>query len=202
MHDFADRVVSDVTLTPDPPRRLPASGNIALAASAVIQAVIGMEFVLNGLNKFADPHYFANFKTFVTTSPGSHRGILAPILQALVIPHADFFALAARAIELIAGLILLVGAAEIARRRLSGRLGTQHPYEPLVALASAAAGFAVAGLTLGIFLTQGGAFIGVNPARAFGSSIPVELLLVPFGLAIAWLELGRFSAIRHSRRHV
>jgi hypothetical protein len=25
---------------------------------------------------------------------------------------------------------------------------------------------------------------------------------VPFGLAIAWLELGRFSAIRHSRRHV
>jgi len=35
-------------------RRLPASGNSALAASALIQATLGIEFVLSGLNKFAD----------------------------------------------------------------------------------------------------------------------------------------------------
>lgn len=200
MHEIADRILSDVTLTPDQPQRLPASGNIALATSAVIQAVVGVEFLLNGLNKLADPHYFANFKAFVTTSPGSQRGLLAPILQAFVIPHANLFAFATRATELIAGLILAVGAAEIARRRFGGRLGRPHAYEPLVALASAAAGLAVAGLTLGIFLTQGGMLPGVNPARAFASSIPVELLLVPLGLALAWLELGRFSALRHSTK--
>src|SRR5207248_10379635 len=38
-------------------RRLPASGNTALAASALIQAALGIEFFLSGLNKFADPNF-------------------------------------------------------------------------------------------------------------------------------------------------
>src|SRR2546422_6382428 len=37
-------------------RRLPTSGNAALSASALIQAALGVEFTLSGLNKLADPH--------------------------------------------------------------------------------------------------------------------------------------------------
>ena len=41
-------------------RRIPASGNAGLAASGLIQAALGVEFFLSGLNKFADPNYVHN----------------------------------------------------------------------------------------------------------------------------------------------
>ena len=65
-------------------RRLPASGNTALAASALIQAALGIEFFLSGLNKFADPHFVRNFKLFVEASPGTQHGLLAPLIHSLV----------------------------------------------------------------------------------------------------------------------
>ena len=46
-------------------KRLPASGNFALEASALIQAAVGLEFALSGLNKLVDPRYVFNFTGFV-----------------------------------------------------------------------------------------------------------------------------------------
>jgi hypothetical protein len=66
----------------------------------------------------------------------------------------------------------------------------------IVALVSAAAAFVLGGLSLGIYLLQGGRLPGVNPDLAFASPIAVELLLVPLALGVAWLELGRFLALR------
>jgi hypothetical protein len=40
----------------------------------------------------------------------------------------------------------------------------------------------------------------VMPGRAFTSAIPVELLIVPLGLSVAWLEFGRFAVLRHRSR--
>jgi len=81
-------------------------------------------------------------------------------------------------------------------------LGAQHRYEPIVALASAAAAFVLGGLSLGIYLLQGGRLPSVNPDVAFASPIAIELLLVPMAVGVAWLELGRFLALRSSpRRH-
>src|SRR5438105_15288755 len=73
-------------------RRLPASGSTALAASALIQAALGIEFFLSGLNKFADPSFVRNFKLFVDASPGTHAGFLAPLIHGLVQPNIAFFA--------------------------------------------------------------------------------------------------------------
>ena len=36
----------------------------------------------------------------------------------------------------------------------------------------------------------------VNPNFAFASPIAIELLLVPMAVGVAWLELGRFLALR------
>ena len=179
--------------------RLPKSGNAALAAGALIQAVLGIEFVLTGLSKAADPHYVANFKAFVAVSPGAHRGLVAPLVQAIVAPHPAIAARLAEFGELAIGIILLVAALETARRRFSGRLGVQLSYERAVALAGAAAGLGLATISGTIFLLQGGVLPTVNPAFAFSSAIPVELLLVPMGLGMAWLELGRFAALRQAR---
>jgi hypothetical protein len=179
-----------------PTRRLPASGNVALASSAVVQSALGIEFALSGLNKLADPDYVANFTSFVRANPGASRGPLSALVQNLVLPNATIFATLLKVTELTLGPILLIGAVEIGRRRLSGRLGASHGYEAALALVAALAGVGGAGLAFSIFVLMGGVLPTVMPGRAFTTAIPVELLIVPLGLAVAGMELGRFVALR------
>ena len=178
--------------------RLPRSGNAALAAGALIQAALGTEFVLAGLSKIVNGNFVTQFKTYVENSPGAKAGLLAPIVQALIVPNIAIAANLARFTELAAGVILLVAAVEVARRRFAGSFGSQHTYEPIVALASSAAGVAVGGLSLVIYLIQGGGLPKISAATAFGTPIAIELLIVPLAFAIAWLEFGRFRALRSS----
>ena len=35
----------------------------------------------------------------------------------------------------------------------------------------------------------------ITPGRALTTAIPIELLLVPLGIAVAWMEFGRFSVL-------
>jgi hypothetical protein len=177
-------------------RPLPASGNVALAASAAVQASLGLEFTLAGLNKLADPSYVANFSSFVSSTPGSSGGLLAPLVQAVVLPDAAVVATLIKVSELILGPVLLIGALEIWRRRIGGRLGASHGYEAAVAFVAALAGVAAAALSFSIFLLTDGTLPTVMPGREFTSAIPVELLIVPLGLSVAWLELGRFAVLR------
>jgi hypothetical protein len=176
--------------------RLPRSGNVALAAGALVQAAIGSEFVLAGLSKAVDPDYALQFRGFVQASPGAASGPLAPVIQSLVVPNLDLVAQVSKWTELGGGAILLLTALEVARRRLSAPLGSQHAYEPLVALTSAVAAFVLGGMSLSIYLLEGGRLPAVNPGLAFGSPVAIELLLVPLALGIAWLEFGRFLALR------
>jgi len=176
--------------------RLPRSGNVALAAGALIQTALGAEFVLAGLTKVVAPDYTQQFRDFVQDSAGATRGPLAPLVHTLVVPNIDLVAQLARFTELIAGAVLLLSALEVARRRFAGPLGAQHRYEPIVALASAAAAFVLGGLSVSIYLLQGGRLPTVNPDLAFASPIAIELLLVPMAVGVAWLELGRFQALR------
>jgi hypothetical protein len=182
--------------------RLPLSGNTALWASALIQAVLGVEFVLSSLNKLADPHYVSDFSAFVRSTPGAISGILAPLVQALILPNIAIFARMIEVSELLVGVVLLIGAVEIGRRRFAGWLGAPHSYEQVIALVSAFAGLAAAGLTLSIGILMGESFPTVAPGRAFTSAIPIELFIVPLGVALAWLELGRFSALRQASHSV
>ena len=180
-------------------RRLPASGNTALAASALIQTALGIEFILSGLNKFADPNYIQNFSQFVRSNPGTNSGILSGLTKGLVLPNVAFFATGLQFTELFLGIVLLLGALEVGRRRFSGRFGREHGYEAPVALVGALAGLAVAGLTLSIAVLMGEQLPTIMPGRAFTTAIPVELLIVPLGVAVAWMEAGRFLALRGNR---
>jgi len=179
--------------------RLPASGNTALAASALIQAALGIEFFLSGMNKFADPNFVRNFTLFVNGSPGTRDGVMAPLIHALVLPNIAFFATLTKYTEIALGIVLLLGAIEVGRRRFSGALGRQHGYEAPVALVAALAGLAAAGLSLTIALLMGEQLPTIQPGRALTTAIPVELLLVPLGIAVAWMEFGRFRVLRRAR---
>ena len=180
-------------------RRLPASGNTALAASALIQAALGIEFFLSGMNKLADPNFIRNFTLFVNGSPGTRDGVMAPLIHALVLPNIAFFATLTKYTEIALGIVLLLGAIEVGRRRFSGALGRQHGYEAPVALVAALAGLAAAGLSLTIALLMGEQLPTIQPGRALTTAIPVELLLVPLGIAVAWMEFGRFRVLRRVR---
>jgi hypothetical protein len=93
--------------------------------------------------------------------------------------------------------VLLIGAVEIGRRRFTGRIGARHGYEASLALVAALAGLTAAGLAFSIFVLMGGVLPTVMPGRAFTTAIPVELLIVPLGLSVAWLEFRRFLVLRH-----
>src|SRR5207245_10002313 len=106
-------------------RRLPASGNAALAASGLIQAALGIEFLLSGLNKLADPHFVQNFTAFVNASPGTRTGVLAPLIHALVLPNNTLFAALTKHTEVSLGLVPMICTLEVRRRRLTGRIGVR-----------------------------------------------------------------------------
>src|ERR1051326_3026836 len=176
--------------------RLPRSGNAALAAGAFVQAAIGAEFVLAGLSKVVDADFPTQFRSFVQSSPGAKAGPLAGVLQSLVLPNAALMAEVARWTELLGGSILLVAALEVLRRRLAEPLGAQHAYEPLVALISSLAAFALGGMSLSIYLIEGARLPMVNPGFAFTSPVAIELFLVPLAFCIAFLEFARYTALR------
>jgi hypothetical protein len=175
---------------------LPRSGSTALAAGALVQAVLGAEFVLGGLNKLADPRYVAHFRDFASSSAGIASAPLASLVRWLVLPNVMVMAQLVRFTELGAGLVLMVAAAEVARRRLGGRVGERHGYEAAVALAAALAATVLGGLSLTIYLLQGGVLPRVTAGLAFGPPVAIELFNVPVALAVAWMELARFMALR------
>jgi uncharacterized cupredoxin-like copper-binding protein len=179
-------------------RNVPRSGSSALASGALVQAILGGEFVLGGLNKLADPQYVAHFRDFASGSAGLVGGPLASLVRWLVLPNVTVMAQVARFTELGAGLVLVLVAVEVARRRFSGRLGARHGYEPAVALAGALSALVLGGLSLTIYLLQGGALPRVSAGLAFGPPIAIELFNVPVALAVAWMELGRFMALRRA----
>jgi len=176
--------------------RLPRSGNAALAAGALVQAAVGAEFVLAGLSKLVDAQFPTQFVGFVQGSPGAKSGPLAGVIQSVVLPNAEFMAILAQWTELVAGAILVLTAVEVLRRRLAGPLGAQHVYEPLVALTSSVAAFALGGMSLSIYLIEGGRLPMINPGFAFTSPIAIELFLVPLAFCVAWLEFARYRALR------
>jgi hypothetical protein len=173
-----------------------------VAASALIQATLGIEFVLSGLDKFADPHYLADFNQFVRVNPGATSGLISGLVKMVVVPNTTIFAVAVQFSELAIGLMLLIGALELSWRGFAGRLGSNYRYQSAIALMSTLGGLAVAGLTLSIALLMGEPVPTVMSVNAFTTAIPVELLLVPFGIGVALIEAGRFMAIRrHSQTH-
>jgi hypothetical protein len=100
----------------------------------------------------------------------------------LVLPNVGFFATLLQFTELLLGIVLLLGAVEVGRRRFSGRVGREHGYETPVALVAALNGLAVAGLSLSIAVLMGEQLPTIMAGRAFTTAIPVELLIVPLGI--------------------
>jgi hypothetical protein len=172
--------------------------SVRFAAISLVQAVLAIEFVLAGLSKAVTPDFVAEFRAYVSASPGGTSGPLAGVVQSLVVPNAAIAAHLAMWTELVGGAILLLAALEVLRRWLSEPIGARHGYEPVLALISAGSATLLAGMSLVIYLLEGGGVPTVSPEFALSSPIAIELFLVPVCLGIAWLEFARFQALSAS----
>src|SRR5947209_10651180 len=114
-HELTEVHAVHHTLTTE---RLPRSGNTALASGALIQAVIGLEFLLAGLNKVIDPDYLTQFRGYVGTSPGATSGPLAGVFQSVLVANSDLMAQVSMFTELVGGSVLLITSLEVLRRRI------------------------------------------------------------------------------------
>lgn len=88
----------------------------ALGAAAVAQAILGLEFLLGGLNKYLDTNFADGFKSFVSSSVGAQASVIfSPIVQSLILPNAALFAELARFTELAGGLVLVIATTDLFR---------------------------------------------------------------------------------------
>ena len=170
----------------------------ALGAAAAIQAILGLEFLLGGLNKYLDANFPAGFKSFVSSSAGAQTGVISPIVRTVILPNAAVFAELARFTELACGLALVIATANLFRGGFDIRDHARTRFERVVALLGFVAAVALGGLSLTIYLLKGGAFPGVNPRLALAPPVPVELINVLLASAVAWLQAGRLLALRTS----
>jgi len=165
----------------------------AVGAGAVAQAILGVEFILGGLNKYLATNFAAAFKSFVASSAGAQGHLLTPIVRAVIIPNSALFAELARLTELLSGIVLLIAAGDTLWRHFAR--GRGRSLEASVSLLGAVAAVAVGGLSVTIYLLKGGTFPGVDPRLALAPPLQVEVVNAALALAVAWLGIGRFLAL-------
>jgi hypothetical protein len=174
------------------------TGGSAAVAVAILELLVAIEFLLGGLSKAFDRNYIASFTSFVNSSPGTHNGPIASLVQSLVVPHPRIAGLAIEVTEIAIGVILLVAAEEAVRRRIPGPFGAPQAYESVVAFLGGLAGLGVVGVQAGIYLLGGAGLPGIDPANALMTPIVVNLLLLVLGVVIAVFEFGRFGTLQRA----
>ena len=171
----------------------------ALGAAAVAQAILGLEFLLGGLNKYLDASFAGGFKSFVSSSAGAQGGVLSPIVRILILPNAAVFGELARFTELACGAILVMATADLLRGGFDVGDRARATQERVVAWFGLVAGAALGGLSLTIYLLKGGGLPGVDPQLALAPPVPVELVNVVLAGAVVWLQTGRLLSLRTDR---
>ncbi|HVA92973.1 MAG TPA: hypothetical protein VNL71_24400 [Chloroflexota bacterium] len=157
----------------------------AVAGLAVVEAAIGYEWLLSGLNKVLSANFRSGLGPHLQSSlQGNPNGWYTSLATALVLPHAQLVAPLVAAGELLVGLGLFAGAA----LWLSGRM---------------AAGWArllnlgvIAALASGILMSAnyavmaGNTLPGLNPGNAFNEGLSLDSLLTIIGLGLLLVHLA------------
>jgi uncharacterized cupredoxin-like copper-binding protein len=170
-----------------------------LGAAAIAQAILGLEFLLGGLNKYLDSNFADGFRSFVSSSVGAQSSVISPLVRNLILPNSPLFAELARFTELAAGLVLVIATADLLRGGFGERGDARTRLERVIAVSGLVAAVALGGLSMTIYMLKGGAFPGVNPRLALAPPVPVELVNVLLAGAVAWLQTGRLLALRTDR---
>jgi thiosulfate dehydrogenase [quinone] large subunit len=167
----------------------------AAVGLAVVEAAIGYEWLLSGLNKVLSSDFSSGLaKQLQSSLQGNPNGWYASLTNALVVPHAQLFATLVEAGELLVGLGLFAGAALWATGRITAgwaRLLNLGVIAALVGGILMSANYAV---------MSGDTLPGLNPGNAFNEGISIDSLLtiIGIGLLVVHVVASRRSGKNHA----
>ncbi len=175
---------------------IPASiGKVAPAAAglAIVEAAMGFEWLLSGLNKLLSPDFVISLAHQLQTSlQGNPNGWYVSLTKSLVLPHAQLFAALVEVGELLVGIGLFAGAALWVSGRFPAmrwaRLLNLGVIVALVGGVLMSANYAVMG---------GDTLPGLNPGNPFNEGLSIDSLLTIIGLGL--LVIHVLAAWAHSR---
>jgi thiosulfate dehydrogenase [quinone] large subunit len=170
---------------------------------AVVEAAIGFEWLVSGLNKVLSPDFSSGLAHQLQMSlQGNPNGWYVTLANSLMIPHARLCALLAEGGEVLVGLGMFAGAALwISGRLQAGRWARRLSLGVILALVGGilmSANYAV---------MAGNTLPGLNAANAFNEGVSLDSLLTIIGLGLLlvhvvapWARGRNITAAPRARR--
>jgi thiosulfate dehydrogenase [quinone] large subunit len=152
---------------------------------AVVEAAIGYEWLLSGLNKVLSADFSSGLAANLRNSlQGNPNGWYVSLANSAIIPHAQLFAFLAEAGEVMVGIAMFAGAALWVSGRL--RASAWAPRLNLAMIGALAGGVL---MSVNYAVMGGDTLPGINAGNAFieGLSIDSLLSIIGIGLIIAHL---------------
>jgi hypothetical protein len=169
-------------------RATATSGNAARRGIALVEAAIGYEWLLSGLNKLLNGHFtFGLAATLRQAMKNNPNGWWVTLTRHLVVPNLHLLGPLVPIGELLLALGFFTGAALWATGIPSRRRN------PLLAFGVIGALLASALMTANFYLMSGNALPGLDPANAFNEGLSIDGLLT---LIVAGLIAAHASALR------
>jgi thiosulfate dehydrogenase [quinone] large subunit len=156
----------------------------AAAGMAVVEAALGYEWLVSGLNKLLSPGFGSGLaKHLQSNLQGNPNRWYASLVDRLVLPHAGLFAGLVVVGELSVALGMFLGAA----LWLSGRLRSITPRVLQMGVIAALVGSTI--MSANYMLMSGNTLPGLNPANAFNEGISIDTLLTIIGVGLLAVHL-------------
>ena len=157
----------------------------AAAGLALVEAAIGYEWLLSGLNKVLSSGFGSGLAHQLQTSlQGNPNGWWVSLANSLVLPHAQLFAVLVEVGELLVGLGLFAGAA----LWVSGRVAASR-WARLLNLGVIVALVGGVLLSANYVVMSGDTLPGLNPGNAFNEGLSIDSLLTIIGLGLLAIHL-------------
>ncbi len=167
-------------------RAVAAPATAAALGVAIVEAAIGYEWLLSGLNKVLSPNFVSglasNLRASLQDNPNRWYVSLA---DSLIIPHARIFALLAESGEILVALGMFAGAmlwvsGRVRESKWAKRLG----FGVMLAL--------LGGILMSVnYAVMGGDTLpGINAGNPFNEGLSIDSLLVMIGVGLLFVHVA------------
>jgi thiosulfate dehydrogenase [quinone] large subunit len=156
---------------------------------ALVEAAIGYEWLLSGLNKVLSADFSSGLASELRTSlQGNPNSWYVSLANSVMIPHARLFAFLAEGGEVLVGLALFAGAALWVSGRLQASRWARRINQAVI---GALAGGVL--MSANYAAMAGDTLPGINAGNAFNEGLSIDSLLAIIGLGLLVVHLVAFS---------
>jgi thiosulfate dehydrogenase [quinone] large subunit len=153
---------------------------------AVMEASIGYEWLLSGVNKVLSPNFVSGLASTLRDSlQGNPNSWYVSLSNSLIIPHARIFALMAEGGEILVALGMFAGAALWLSGTIRGnQWATRLNFGVILAL--------LGGILMSVnYAVMGGDTLpGINAGNPFNEGLSIDSLLVMIGIGLLIVHLA------------